>query len=235
MTPQQTTSARPIHAVQPLSQRGDEHPPEKAAGDFYELVKDTLAAMGVEEDIRQAAGALIQAAHDARMKALDVKRVQAERAASRYASMDRTNQSLLQDVKRMVGQLVHTNARQHAHEEALGKVRHDVRELIRHANEHQLEVVDVRKLETAVHLDVPPIPTHPVIVAMATDQRYGLGIFELADQPGRTVHRTFLGWSLVVEQPLTRTVPEPTFLDEDGTHKTQSQLHHSGLTLLRLA
>lgn len=234
MTPHQATSARPIHAVQPLSQRGDEHPPEKADRDFYDLVIDTLAALEVPDDVRKTAAPLLLTAHEARMQALDIKRVQAQRAADGYAAMDRTNQILLQDVKRAVGQFVHINARQHAHEEALGKVRHDVRELIRHANEHQLEVVDVRKLEAAVHLDVPPVPTHPVIVAMATDQRFAFGIFEPADRPGVTVHRTFLGWSLVVEQPLVRTVPEPTFLDEDGTHKTQSQLHHAGYTLLRL-
>ena len=231
MTTPQLASVRPITPVVPLADK----PADPDPGDFYALVMDTLAALDVPEDVRRTATPLIREAHEARMKALDVKRVQAERAAGAYAAMERTNQVLLQDVKRTVGHLIETNARQHAHGEALAKVRHDVRELVAYANSHELQVLDVRKIEQALALDTPPIPVTPVIVAMATDQRYRFGIFDIAGGPGTTCQRTFLGWSLVAEQPLVRTVPEPTFLDVDGTPKTQSQLRHDGYTLVRLA
>lgn len=238
MTIDQTTSASPVQPVTSLQERGDERAVKDRKADrqdFLDLVMDTLAAMEVPEDVRRAAGPLILAAHEARMDALDARRVQAERATHAYASMDRAHQDLLAFVKRTTGQFLEINARLHAEREAYAKVRHDVVALCRYAAEHSAELVPLDKLQEAVKVDVPPVELRPVIVSMATDQRFSFGIFELAGQVGATVQRTFLGWSLVVERPRINTLPEPTFLDVDGTPKTASQLHHEGYTLKHLS
>lgn len=224
-----------MRLVKPLQERGPE-PADKPDDSFLALVKDTLAALDVPEDTCKTAAPLIDAAHDARMEAEAARTVQARREAFGYAAMDRANQSVMQFVKRTTGQFVEINARQHAHLEMLGKFRHDVRELVKRTVERDLELVPVKELQQLLTADLPPVATTPVIAGIAPDARFHFGAFTEAGGDGRaTIQRTFIGWSLIVQQPAIRSVLEPTFLDLDGTAKTQSQLHHEGLDLQHLS
>lgn len=235
MTTDQSISAKPVQNVVPLQQRGDEQSDQARLNDFFDLASDTMAAVGISEDDRATAAALIAAAHDARMKGLDAKRMQAERATHAYASMDRAHQDLLHFVKRTTSQFLEINARLHAEREAFAHVRHEVLQHCKDLDDRGAEVIGVKTVQALCRMDVPPTETRPVIVSMATDQRFSFGIFEQADTPGATTQRTFLGWSLVVDRPQIRTLPEPTFLDVDGTPKTASQLQHEGYTLKHLS
>lgn len=224
-----------IRLVKPLQERGPETV-QKVENDFLALVTDTLSALDVPADTARTAAPLIEAAHSARMDAERERTAKVRGEAYAYAAMDRANQSVMQFVKRTIGQYLEINARQHAHLEMLGKFRHDVRELVKRTADRDLELIPVKELQQLLAADLPPVATTPVIAALVGDGRFHFGAFTEAGSDNRaTVQRTFIGWSLIVQQPAIRSTLEPTFLDVDGSAKSQSQLHHEGLDLQHLS
>ncbi len=211
--------------------------PEYGDG-FAILVRELLAK--VPEVSRTTIDNLYTAILDAytpRMLRARREASDAQKGIAAYAAMDRAQQSILMNVRKIIGQSAEWNARQAAQIEHLADIPDRISKLIEqmdrdalaHSSAYDL-VEQVREVLTAGQ-DFQARPERPVVVSMAVDTRFTHGEFHTPNGP---LCLPFLGWSLVVHSVFLDTVLEPTFLGEDSFPVTTSQLSPDGIYLIHL-
>lgn len=221
------TPARPQAADQP-----PEQPPEQDG--FTMLVEDILTSLEKDQDITTAMA--VQAIADAYRPRIAIAHRRADEAKmgmAAYAAMDRSQQAILESVKRVVAENAENNARKAAYISYLSDVRRDVRALITQAAERSSTTVDLADLRQAVE-GAGMFNTRmkrPVPVALAVDTRWTHGMFH---REGADFALPFIGWSMVVHSVFVDSLLEPTFLGEEGYPVTSSQLSGAGIYLIHL-
>lgn len=221
MTQDQKNSARPDtapdQAIRPIS---------PADGDFAEAIRGALELFGVPEKDHAAIISLVAKAHHDRMK------VDRE-STTRLSVADRAHHSAMQFAKKVIGQALEVNARQHAYCEMITAIRDDLQQVVDRARDHHSEILPVAEvLRALAEHRLPSVPQTPVIVGFSPSTQFSHGRFR--DRDGVVKLITFVGWSLVAFQPRIGTALEPTFTREAGHPLTQAALFLEGLTLEQL-
>lgn len=218
MTQDQKNSARP------------ETTPDQAVisipADFTAVVEKTLTAFSIPENDRASITTVIADAHHDRMRT-------DRESAARLSVADRAHHSAMQFAKKVIGQALEVNSRQHAYCEMITAIRDDLQQVVDRARDHHSEILPVAEVVRALaehHL--PSIPQTPVIVGFSPSTQFSHGRFR--DRDGVVKLITFVGWSLVAFQPRIGTALEPTFTREAGHPLTQAALFLEGLTLEQL-
>lgn len=205
-----------------------EDPPTST--NFASLVSSVLTGRGISDSDRDEITDSLTTSHNAGMSYMQGEVEESKNAVAAYVAMERSNQAVMQFTKRTIGTALEINARQHAYAEGLAELRDEMRRLI--ATSGPSVSTALLQAWSEKELAVPS-PAPPVIVGMAVDHRWSMGVFRNTST-GANTQLPFVGWSLVIHHPKIRSGLEPTFMGPGAQPMTTLALSLDGLDLLQL-